>query len=163
MKTIVIDREIPMAVLYKAFYRNVQATSFMEEERKGYESFWHGEMHMDGSFCLSYRPIRFRRYAIRIGNSKPIPQICGNVACENGQTVIRYQANRRWQLLTLLFFAMIVIFAILNMNVGLTNTITWGIIAAFYAGAIYFKNKKLQEIWQKLIEDTKNLPKEENL
>ena len=113
MKTIVIDREIPIAVFYKAFYRNVQATSFMEEERKSSEAFWHGEMHADGKFTFSYHPIRWRSHGgVRVGKTNPMPKIRGDVSQENGKTIIRYEDKNLWKqsfstLITLLISALL--------------------------------------------------------
>ena len=173
MKTIVIDREIPIAVFYKAFYRNVQATSFMEEERKSSEAFWHGEMHADGKFTFSYHPIRWRSHGgVRVGKTNPTPKIRGDVSQENGKTIIRYEDKNLWKqsfltLITLLIFGAFVFgMDILTKRGDLFEWKDAFVLLGFAAIIVIgtcVQNAEFKKLLNQIIEDAKNPPKEENL
>ena len=89
MKTIVIDREIPMALFCKAFRHHVESNTLANETVKSGDSFWYGEIHEDGEFEMGYHFMEtVKKHGTYIGTRKS--EIRGKVTCEKGKTTIQY-------------------------------------------------------------------------
>ena len=89
MKTIVIDREIPVALFCKAFRHHVESNTLANETVKSGDSFWYGEIHEDGEFEMGYHMKELQqKHGTYIGTRKS--EIRGKVICESGKTTIQY-------------------------------------------------------------------------
>ena len=89
MKTIVIDREIPVALFCKAFRHHVESNTLANETVKSGDSFWYGEIHEDGEFEMGYHMKELQqKHGTYIGTRKS--EIRGIVICESGKTTIQY-------------------------------------------------------------------------